>query len=50
MFVLNDWQKHGDFLQLLTEAEKAGWTKGDVDSEIDFGKQLHTSTQWTRKG
>ena len=43
-------QMHGDFLQLLVEAEKAGSEQGPVDADIDFRKELRTSSGWARKG
>ncbi|XP_025087657.1 cytochrome P450 3A24-like isoform X1 [Pomacea canaliculata] len=43
-------KKFSDFLQLLVEAEKEQETQQEVDAEIDHRSQLHTSSQWTRKG
>ena len=43
-------QRHGDFLQLLVDAQTAGESSGPVDAEIDHSAHLTTSKQWTRKG
>ncbi|XP_025084853.1 cytochrome P450 3A5-like [Pomacea canaliculata] len=43
-------EKFSDFLQLLVEAEKEQEAQQEVDTEIDHRSQLHTSSQWTRKG
>ncbi|XP_025084850.1 cytochrome P450 3A56-like [Pomacea canaliculata] len=43
-------ERFSDFLQLLVEAEKEQEAQQEVDAEIDHRSQLHTSSQWTRKG
>ncbi|PVD34819.1 hypothetical protein C0Q70_06097 [Pomacea canaliculata] len=47
---LKEKEKFSDFLQLLVDAEKELEKQHEIDAEIDHRSQLHTSTQWTRKG